>query len=239
MAPRLTVDNLTFRYQDMAMRFDLAVAAGEICAVIGPSGAGKSTLLALIGGFEMALSGSIRVDGSEVSQLPPALRPFDTIFQHHNLFAHLDVETNVGLGLRSNGRFSVTDRAVIKEALVQVELAGFERRRPGELSGGERQRVALARSLVRRKPILLLDEPFAALGPALRRDMLDLVSSMRDRHGVSVLMVTHQPEDARYLADRVAFVDAGEVKATGPTAELLASRELPELRLYLGDWARR
>ena len=236
--PILELDAVTFRSETMAMRFDLAVNAGEILAIIGPSGAGKSSLLALIGGFERPESGSIRYRGTDIISLPPAARPVDSVFQEHNLFAHLDVSTNAGLGLKANGRFDSVENGKIATALARVGLAGFERRLPGELSGGERQRVAIARSLLREKPLLLLDEPFAALGPALRRDMLDLVRGIRDEHGTTVLLVTHQPEDARYVADSVAFVEAGRIAAYASTAGLFARTDLPELSLYLGDWLR-
>ena len=166
--PILELKKVVFRYEQMAMQFDLEVNAGEILAIIGPSGAGKSSLLALVGGFERPESGAIIINGADVTLLPPSARPVDSVFQDHNLFAHLDVATNTGLGLRPNGRFSSADRLKIESALTRVGLAGFERRLPGELSGGERQRVALARCVLRAKPLLMLDEPFAALGPALR-----------------------------------------------------------------------
>ena len=236
--PILELDGVTFRYEAMAMRFDLAVNAGEILGLIGPSGAGKSSLLALIGGFERPESGSIRFNGADITANSPAHRPVDSVFQEHNLFAHLNVATNAGLGLKANGRFDAADKEKIRTALARVGLKGFEKRLPGELSGGERQRVAIARSLLRAKPLLLLDEPFAALGPALRRDMLDLVRGIRDEHGTTVLLVTHQPEDARYVAERIAFVDCGRIAAIGPATELLARTDLPELSLYLGNWER-
>src|SRR5262245_4510060 len=171
---------VTFRYEDMQMRFDLHVASGECLAIIGPSGAGKSTLLALIAGFERAEAGSIRIDGQDVTGLPPAARPVTMLFQEHNLFAHLTVAANVGLGIHPGLRLTAADRDKVEWALAEVGLAGFAGRRPAQLSGGERQRVALARALVRKRSVLLLDEPFAALGPALRREMLDLVARLQE-----------------------------------------------------------
>lgn len=216
------------------MRFDLTVEHGAFMAVIGPSGAGKSTLLSLIGGFERPQSGRILVDGFDITRMEPAERPCTTLFQDHNLFAHLDVERNVGLGLDPGLRLSAAQKAEVAGALADVGLTGFERRLPGQLSGGERQRVAIARCLVRHRPILLLDEPFAALGPGLRREMLDLVQALRERAGLTVLMVTHDPEDARYAAESTVFIAGGRVVMADATAKVLGS-QAAEVRAYLGS----
>jgi thiamine transport system ATP-binding protein len=230
----LEVEQVSFRYQSMAMLFDLRVDAGECVAVIGPSGAGKSTLLALIAGFEPVLSGHIRIAGRDVTRLDPAQRPVTTVFQEHNLFAHLDVAANVGLGIHPGLKLSRADRDDVTGALAQVGLAGLERRLPAQLSGGQRQRVALARSLVRQRPLLLLDEPFAALGPALRREMLDLVGELQRSRNLTILLVSHHPDDARYIAARTAFVHDGRILAVGRTEDLLQRSCLRELREYLG-----
>jgi thiamine transport system ATP-binding protein len=230
------VEAVTFRYEDMHMRFDLHVEGGECLAIIGPSGAGKSTLLALIAGFERALSGSVRIGGEDVTGLHPSVRPVTMLFQDHNLFAHLDVAANVSLGIHPGLRLNAADRARVEAALEQVGLAGYGHRLPAQLSGGERQRVALARSLVRDRPVLLLDEPFAALGPALRREMLDLVRTLQAARGLTVLFVSHQPEDAIYAAPRTAFVHAGRVLQVGNTREMLDGVAGPELRSYLGEF---
>jgi thiamine transport system ATP-binding protein len=231
---RLETRNLAFRYEDMDMLFDLAVEAGEFMAVIGPSGAGKSTLLSLIGGFEQPVGGQVIADGIDITKVEPAARPCTTLFQDHNLFAHLTVEKNIGLGLDPGLRLNAAQRAEIAQALADVGLTGFEQRLPGQLSGGERQRVAIARCLVRHRPILLLDEPFAALGPGLRREMLDLVRDLRARVGLTVLMVTHDPEDARYATDRTAFIATGRVVMVDATERVLGS-QLPEIKAYLGS----
>jgi thiamine transport system ATP-binding protein len=229
----LEIDGLTFTYEDLVMRFDLAVEAGECVGVVGPSGAGKSTLLSLVGGFETPLGGSIRVDGKDITALPPAERPVTSLFQDFNLFPHLSVADNVGLGRNPGLRLTADDRAQVAWALGEVGLAGFEARLPGQLSGGERQRVALARSLIRHRPVLLLDEPFAALGPALRAEMLELVDRLRRAQGMTLLLVTHDPNEAAKIAARTAFVSEGRVVMFGPTSEVLASA-LPAVRDYLG-----
>jgi thiamine transport system ATP-binding protein len=233
VVPRLEVKQLSFRYEDMRMHFDLTVEQAEFLAVIGPSGAGKSTLLSLIGGFERQSSGQVLVDGIDIAPMAPAERPCTTLFQDHNLFAHLDVEKNVGLGLNPGLRLSKAQQAEVAQALEDVGLSGFEHRLPGQLSGGERQRAAIARCLVRHRPILLLDEPFAALGPGLRREMLDLVRALQQRHGMMVLMVTHDPEDARHAAGRTAFVAGGHMVMVDATERVLGS-DAAEVRAYLG-----
>ncbi len=225
---------VTFRYEDMAMSFTLHVDSGTCFAMIGPSGAGKTTLLSLIAGFERPLSGQVRIAGRDVTELAPAARPVTMLFQEHNLFAHLTAAENVGLGIHPGLKLGAADRERVRDALARVGLAGMERRLPRQLSGGERQRVALARSLVRDRPVLLLDEPFAALGPALRYEMLDLVDRLRTAAGLTVLLVSHQPEDARRIATRAAFVNAGKIVAEGPLPDLLDDPPARELAAYLG-----
>jgi thiamine transport system ATP-binding protein len=232
--PMLELAEVTFRYEDLVMRFDLRVARGDCVAVIGPSGAGKSTLLALIAGFETPLSGRIRIEGSDVTGLPPARRPVTSLFQEHNLFPHLTAAENVGLGIDPGLRLDAAARARVSAALDHVGLAGFETRLPGQLSGGERQRVALARSLVRKRPLLLLDEPFAALGPAQRREMLDLVKALGRDLGFTLLFVSHQPEDARHAATRVLFVEGGRILCDGPTEAIFTPPLAAPLAAYLG-----
>jgi thiamine transport system ATP-binding protein len=232
--PHLEVKELAFRYEDMAMRFDLAVDRGAFLSIIGPSGAGKSTLLSLIGGFEQPVSGQILVDGADVTELAPAERPCTTLFQDHNLFAHLSVERNVALGVDPNLRLTEAQQAEVRQSLADVGLGGMEHRLPGQLSGGERQRAAIARCLVRHRPILLLDEPFAAVGPGLRREMLDLVRALQARLGLTVLMVTHDPGDARHAGGRTAFVHAGHVVLVDETERVLSST-MPQVRAYLGN----
>jgi thiamine transport system ATP-binding protein len=234
----ISLASVAFRYEDMAMLFDATFPEASFTAVIGPSGGGKSTLLNLIAGFETPLSGRIEIGGRDVTALPPDKRPVSMIFQDNNVFAHLDLRQNVALGISPALKLDEIAAKRVDAALAEVGLASLAHRLPGEVSGGERQRVAVARALVRDRPVLLLDEPFAALGPALRRDMLDLVKAMAEAKRITVLMVSHQPEDAEYAATHTAYLEAGRILALRPTAELFAARDLPGLAAYLGDWRR-
>jgi thiamine transport system ATP-binding protein len=228
------LDRVSFSYGEAPLAFDVEFAAAKITAVMGPSGSGKSTLLNLVAGFETPLSGRVLIGGADVSAAAPAARPVSMVFQENNLFAHLSVEQNIGLGRSPSLRLTEADRADIAGALARTGLAGKEKRLPRELSGGERQRVALARVLVRDRPVLLLDEPFASLGPALRDDMLDLVAGLHAERGMTVLFVTHQPEDARRIGQNVVFLDNGIVAAKGTADDFFAGAGPEAFRRYVG-----
>ena len=230
----IRLDTVTFRYEDMVMSFDAVFERGSFTAVIGPSGAGKSTLLNLIAGFERPVSGRILIDGADMAGVAPGARPVNFIFQDNNVFAHLDIWNNVALGLSPGLKLDRAQRARVDDALAKVGLGDLAQRLPGAVSGGERQRVAIARALLRAKPVLLLDEPFAALGPALRLSMLDLMKDLQRQHGLTIVMVSHQPEDAQHAASHVAFLAAGRIVALKPTADFFASRDIPGLKEYLG-----
>lgn len=232
-------DNVRFTYGDADFRFDFEVESGEIVAVMGASGSGKSTLLNLIAGFELPQSGRVLIGGMDVTQLPPHRRPVTMVFQENNLFGHLDVLSNVGLGISPSLRLDEEDRRAIALALEGTGLSGMEHRLPRELSGGERQRVALARALVRERPVLLLDEPFASLGPALRREMVELVRELHRRVAMTILLVSHHPEDARSLAGQVFFLDGRRIAHSGPTGEMLTTDPPGAVADYLGDIAGR
>lgn len=229
----LDLDRLVITQDEFRLTADLTVAPGARVAVIGPSGAGKSTLLAAIAGFVAPSSGRILWSGRDLAMLPPGRRPLSILFQDQNLFPHLDVARNVGLGLRPDLRLSPAEHTRIPAALARVGLAGMGRRRPATLSGGEQGRVALARALLRARPLMLLDEPFAALGPALKADMLDLVAAIAQDTGAAVLIVTHDPADARRFAPQTILVAEGIAHPPQPTAGLL-DHPPPALANYLG-----
>ena len=222
---------------DFAVEFSFAREKGSVTAVMGPSGSGKSTLLNLVAGFLFPDSGQVVIDGRDVTQLPPAGRGLTMVFQDNNLFAHLDVRTNIGLGLDPAMRLDRAQETAIAAALERVGLKGYGGRKPETLSGGERQRVALARAFARRKPLLLLDEPFDGLGPGLAADMLALMLEIRAEVDATVLMVTHDPDDAVAAADTVLFIDRGRVVADAPAEGFFTRTDLPALSAYLGGQA--
>ncbi|MBP0616769.1 thiamine ABC transporter ATP-binding protein [Jiella mangrovi] len=235
--PALLLDGVRFAHGETRMDFDLRVSAGEWLALIGPSGAGKSTLLDLVAGFLRPASGQVRIAGSDVTELAPAERPLSMLFQENNLFPGLDAFRNVALGISPRLWISKADRRAVEAALASVGLEGYGKRLPSEMSGGERQRVALARAFLREQPLILLDEPFAALGPALRADMLKLLAELRRRGGgmpKTVVMVTHHPEDAATHADRVAYLEQGEIVAIGPARQMLSGGADARVSRYLG-----
>jgi len=231
-AVRLT--DVTVRFEEKRLAFDCAIAAGDAVAVAGPSGAGKSTLFNVIAGFQAPATGTVSLLGQDMAGRDPAERPVSVIFQDNNLFAHLSIADNVGLGIHPGLKLDTAGRQSVVAALSRVGLGGFERRLPGSLSGGERQRVALARALVRRRPILLLDEPFAALDPAMRADMARLLLELRAETKSTMLFITHQPEDIGRLADRVMFLEAGAIVLDEPARDFLSRREPPGVAKFLG-----
>lgn len=228
------LDNVRFAYAEQAVAFDVAVKASSITVILGASGSGKSTLLNLVAGFETPRAGRVVFGGRDMTHAPPADRPVSMVFQENNLFSHLTVEQNVGLGRSPGLKLNEADRQDIANALARTGLAGKEKRLPRELSGGERQRVALARVLVRDRPVLLLDEPFASLGPALRDDMIDLLTALHAEKRMTVLFVTHQPEDAKKVADAVILLEAGHIAATGAAKDFFNGDAPEAFRRYIG-----
>lgn len=229
----LQLDRLELAYGDWHLSADLSVPKGAICGLIGPSGAGKSTLLAAIAGFETPVSGRILWEGTDLAPLSPGERPVSILFQDQNLFAHLSVERNLGLAIDPRLRLSPTDRTRIGQVLDRVGLSGFGSRKPATLSGGQQARAALARALLRARPILLLDEPFAALGPALRAEMLGLVAEITHETSATVLIVSHVPEDIRRISDLTMLV-AGGIAHRPLDTQALFAHPPAALRDYLG-----
>ncbi|MBY7812438.1 thiamine ABC transporter ATP-binding protein [Vibrio fluvialis] len=233
----LVLDNVRYEYQDEWFVFDLSVAQGSIVALMGPSGAGKSTLLSLVAGFIEPHSGDIHVqsNGEAVSVVgkAPYLRPFSMLFQEHNLFAHLNVLDNIGLGLHPGLKLSAAQREQVGRAANMVGVGDFLDRLPEQLSGGQRQRVALARCFVQPHPVWLLDEPFSALDPLLREEMLTLVKTLAAERSITVLMVTHHISDARAIATHFAFMAQGQVQRMEPIAALTAQHSYAPLAEFV------
>lgn len=229
----LQLDRLSYVQGDFRLTADWSAQPGARIAIMGPSGAGKSTLLSMIAGFLAPSSGRVLWCGQDLTPVPAGGRPVTILFQDQNLFPHLTLAQNLGLGLRPDLRLSADQTRRITEGLARVGLEGFGQRRPAQLSGGQASRAALARALLRARPILLLDEPFAALGPALRTEMLALVRDVADETGAVVVMVTHDPQDALALGGDTAFVADGMVQPPVLTETLLADPP-PAVQDYLG-----
>ena len=198
---------------------DLDIAAGEFFSLLGPSGCGKTTSLRLIAGFERPTEGRIEIDGRDMAQTPPHLRPVNTVFQNYALFPHLTVSQNVAFGLRyQTGRGET--RARVAESLELVHLGGLEDRRPSELSGGQQQRVALARALVLQPQVLLLDEPLGALDAKLRKALQIELKSLQEHVGITFVYVTHDQEEALTMSDRLAVMQNGQIEQVGTPPEV-------------------
>ncbi|ELV8720675.1 thiamine ABC transporter ATP-binding protein [Vibrio harveyi] len=229
----LVLDDVQYTYQRELFRFDLEIKRGQIVSLMGPSGAGKSTLLALVAGFINPDLGDILVDGTSIVSKEPYQRPFSMLFQEHNLFAHLSVRDNIGLGLHPGLKLTADQKLLVEQAAKQVGVAEYLDRLPEHLSGGQRQRVALARCFVQPHPMWLLDEPFSALDPVLREEMLTLVKQLAAERGITVLMVTHHLSDARAIASHFAFVAGGQVEASGHIDELAVSHSSDVLTAFV------
>ena len=229
------LDMLNLRLQQGAFNLLASVPnlSPKIYAVMGPSGAGKSTLLAALAGFVPVQSGTLSWQGIDITSWKPADRPMAMLFQDNNLFPHLTAERNIALAVTQHRTLTKSTRQKILTALMRVGLEGFGDYKPGQLSGGQQSRVALARVLLQDKPIVLLDEPFNALGPALKNDMLDLLQILAHERKSLVLMVTHNPEDALRIAHETLLVSDEQVSLPVSTPDLLANPP-PALATYLG-----
>jgi spermidine/putrescine transport system ATP-binding protein len=199
---------------------DLVIEPGEFFSLLGPSGCGKTTTLRLIGGFEEIEHGSVRIDGAEMRGVPPEKRPVNTVFQSYALFPHKNVADNVAFGLRFLDCTKDEAKRRVGEALELVRLNGYEHRRPHQLSGGQQQRVALARSLVLRPKVLLLDEPLGALDAKLRRVLQLELRQLHREVGITFVYVTHDQEEALTMSDRLAVMDAGIIRQMGTPREV-------------------
>lgn len=229
----LKLENIKIQQGGFSLRANFTIETGVKVAVIGPSGAGKSTLLNLIAGFLPVDSGRVQWGSQDITNVTPGKRPFAMLFQDNNLFPHLSVGQNVGLGIRPDLRLDQVQKSRVAKALERVGLLDMRDRKPAQLSGGQQSRAALARILVQDKPMVLLDEPFAALGPALKVEMLELVAEVLEETGAGLLMVSHDPADARRIAPMTILVADGVALAPSETEQLL-NHPPPALKAYLG-----
>jgi spermidine/putrescine transport system ATP-binding protein len=213
---------------------DLYMPPGEFFTMVGPSGCGKTTTLRMIAGFERPTSGRILLDGNDVAQTPPHKRNVNTVFQSYALFPHLSVADNVAFGLKYRKVSRTDKKRAVAEMLDLVQLAGFERRKPHELSGGQQQRIALARALILRPRVLLLDEPLGALDARLRKDLQVELKALQEEIGVTFIFVTHDQEEALTMSDRIAVMNKGHVEQAGPPQAVYEDPETLFVADFLG-----
>jgi putative spermidine/putrescine transport system ATP-binding protein len=199
---------------------DLKVGAGEFFTLLGPSGSGKTTTLRMIAGFEQPDSGRITLGGDDITRQPPYARDVNTVFQDYALFPHMTVAENVGYGLKVRGVARGARKQQVDEVLEMVRLGGYGGRKPVQLSGGQRQRVALARSIVNRPKVLLLDEPLGALDLKLRQEMQVFLKSLQRELGMTFIYVTHDQEEALTMSDHLAVFNNGRIEQVGSPTEV-------------------
>jgi len=237
LAPLLRIEGLSKRFGAFAAvdQLTLDIYQGEFFALLGPSGCGKTTLLRLVAGFEQANAGRILLDGVDLAPVPPYRRPVNMMFQSYALFPHLNVEANIAFGLKQEGlpKHEIAER--VADILALVKLENFGSRKPNELSGGQRQRVALARSLVKRPRVLLLDEPMAALDKKLRGETQFELMDLQRRLGLTFIIVTHDQSEAMTVADRIAVMDRGRLMQVAPPAEIYERPNSRWVADFVGD----
>lgn len=214
---------------------DLEVKAGEFLTLLGPSGSGKTTALNLLAGFQALSSGSILVDGEDIASLPPHKRNIGVVFQHYALFPHMTVRQNIGYPLRQRGVTKPQIRRQVDEAIGMVSLEPYAERMPRELSGGQQQRVAVARAIVFRPRLLLMDEPLGALDRKLRESVQLELKRIHRELGVTIIFVTHDQEEALVMSDRIAIFDSGRIRQIGTAEELYDRPNSQFVAQFLGE----
>src|SRR6476469_4177980 len=232
----VAIRGVTKRFGETAAvdRVSLDIRRGEFFSLLGPSGCGKTTVLRMIGGFETPTEGSIAIEGADMTDTPPYLRPVNMVFQHYALFPHLTVGQNVAFGLRYRPLDGPARDRRVGEVLELLQLSGFETRRPDQLSGGQRQRVALARALALEPRVLLLDEPLGALDQKLRKEMQVELKHLQRRLGITFVFVTHDQEEALTMSDRLAVMNAGKVEQMDSASEVFEHPITPFVAEFMG-----
>ncbi|WP_020590312.1 ABC transporter ATP-binding protein [Kiloniella laminariae] len=213
----------------------LKIYKGELFSLLGGSGCGKTTLLRILAGFEKPSKGRVIIDGIDVTDMPPYERPVNMMFQSYALFPHMTVEKNVAYGLRRDGVSKAETRERVADMLALVEMSDFAKRKPNQLSGGQKQRVALARSLVKRPKVLLLDEPLGALDKRLREHTQFELMNIQDKLGITFIVVTHDQEEAMTLSSRIAVMDKGNVIQVGTPSDIYESPETKFTAEFIGS----
>jgi putative spermidine/putrescine transport system ATP-binding protein len=236
IAPAVRLEHLVKRYGDVqaVAGIELDIADGEFFSMLGPSGSGKTTTLRMIAGFERPTAGRVLLHGRDVTDVPPFDREVNTVFQDYALFPHMTVAENVGYGLLVRNVNASERQRRVTEALRQVRLEGYERRRPAQLSGGQRQRVALARALINRPRVLLLDEPLGALDLKLREEMQIELKAIQGEVGITFIYVTHDQEEALTMSNRLAVFNAGRIQQVGSPADVYEHPATPFVAGFVG-----
>ncbi len=220
--PIISVRNVTKRFGNLAAvdNVSLDIMAGEFFVLLGPSGCGKTTLMRMIAGFELPTEGQVLIDGQDMAGIPPNKRPVNMVFQSYAVFPHMTVADNVAYGLKIAGVSKAEVKTRVEEALELVSMGGLGQRKPDQLSGGQRQRVALARSLIMRPKVLLLDEPLSALDAKLRAQMQFELAELQDNVGITFVTVTHDQDEALSMASRIAVINKGQVAQLATPSDL-------------------
>ncbi len=237
-APAVSLHGVTKRFgEDITAvdNVDLEIRDGEFFSLLGPSGCGKTTTLRMIAGLDYPTDGSVRIFGEEMGLRPPNKRPVNTVFQSYALFPHMNVEDNVGFGLRMQKVEKEEVERKVREAIDLVRMEGMGKRKPGELSGGQRQRIALARALVNRPKVLLLDEPLGALDLKLRQAMQLELKDIQNEVGITFIYVTHDQEEALTMSDRVAVMNEGKLIQVGSSEDIYESPSSLFVASFVGD----
>ena len=213
---RKSFDGKTNVIEDVSLK----IMEGEFVTLLGPSGCGKTTILRMIGGFDKPTEGEILLDGSDITLLPPNERPINTVFQKYALFPHLNVYDNVAFGLKMRKVSKEETDKLVKDALELVDLEGFEKRSIATLSGGQQQRIAIARAIVNRPKVLLLDESLSALDYKMRKEMQLELKQMHKTLGITFIFVTHDQEEALPMSDKIVVIADGEIQQVGTPEDI-------------------
>lgn len=224
-------------FDDMTVlkNLDLTIEEEEFLTLLGPSGCGKTTILRIIGGFEEPDSGQVLFEGKDITKIPPHLRPINTVFQQYALFPHMNVEENVGFGLRMKGVNKEEIKKRVERMLKLVNLAGYGKRRVDQLSGGQKQRIAIARALVNEPEVLLLDEPLGALDMKLRKEMQLELKRMQQELGITFIFVTHDQEEALTMSDRIVVMNEGVIQQMGDPKDIYDEPQNRFVADFIGD----